>query len=799
MASPEPSFGSVLRELRIAQTLSQEALAERAGMSAAAISSLERGSRQAPYRSTVELLAAALGADDDVKRRMLQLAIRARKPRNASSRAGESPSLGQIPTWLNAFVARTTETAELTSLLRDRRLVTITGTGGTGKTRLAASVARGSAKQFPAGVFFVELATTSNPKILLEFVAATFGLSESPKRSLMEDLCAFLGDREALLVLDNCEHLGAAAADLATTLMKRCQWLHVLTTSRQPLHASGEAVYVLSPLARRDAAALFVERARDAGTPEPLAGREQAIESLCAALDGLPLAVELAAAQSRLQTIDDIRKGLERRTDVLQTVGPPTAPRHRTINDAIEWSYKLLSDDERQLFRALGAFPASWSTGVLGPVSQRLRPGADLARLHAALLDHSLITVVPSLDAYRYTYLETIRAFSVDRLHEHGEFDGANAALVAYALELVRRNAPRFGTRAESATLAELDAEYLTIRAAIEYATSHLSYAHAALELVQGMLEYWINRGAVSEGLEVFSGVLYGRNIDDNARDAARLGLCRLLRLNGRSAEAHTIDSITLERARGRDEPFLAASALASLAADEWDLQQLPQALERYEDALHAMRPFGDSPLIVRTLHCAATVAIVLKRYEQAQTLLDESQRAAARLGDQRGLAWVAFRRGFLAMEQRELERAEHYMTRSLDLRTVLDDQLGISGCFVALGIIRVFEKNYADAARSFRSCVEVSRRRGLAGQFLHIAEWVAYLAMLQGRKLEALSLLAAVSAKRIELSYPVDTAAAKDLAELFDLARESPPVAPVSDSLDDIADEALSLLDGAV
>lgn len=791
------SFGAYLKELRVAHGLSQESLAERARMSAAAISALERGSRQAPYRSSVDLLADGLGVDGPVRKRLHQLAAERRKSRAlpGDDRAETTRPSGALPVWLNGFFARGREIDELSALLRERRLVTATGPGGVGKTRLAAAVASRLAEDFAEGVYFIELAQLSEPRLVPALLANTFGLAAPSTRSIVDDLCIGLKEREALIVLDNCEHLAGAIADMTTTLLLNCPSLRFLATSRQPLHVQGEAVFVLSPLDAEAAVELFVARAKDAGAQIDPSHRRASIDALCRALDGLPLAIELAAAQARTLSVDQILDGLGRRLDFLRDVASPTAHRHHTIKATIEWSYALLSPNEKRLFHALGAFPASWTLEALPYFASQL-PGADVMEIHGSLVDRSLIGIVPHGTANRYAYLETVRAFAADALAENGNYAASSDAFLAFASSIVKRCSAGIGGSDELKSLDELDTEYATIRSALNYTETRPDLAPLAHALVQGLAEYWHIRGGLVDGMEHLSRALRGPRdgIDDDTLDATQLALGRMMRNRGRAPEALALDNVILERARGRHADRLVATALAALGADEFELGNLNDALANYYAAATALRPFGDSPLLVRVLHGAGTIAAVFKRFSEAEELLTESRKVATRIGDQRGLAWVAFRRGFLSMNQQDLGNAERHFQQSFRLSERLGDCPGIAICLEVIGIIRTFQGDYYGAVRALRECIELSQRHGLILRLLAGADRTAYLAYLAGRTDDALSLFAAASAMRLEYSYPMEAVAAADMADLIALAQQSPPVETISDSLDDMIEQALSL-----
>jgi transcriptional regulator with XRE-family HTH domain len=318
----EQSFGSLLRKHRVAHGLTQEALAERAGLSRRGLSDLERGARHAPHRTTVQRLSAALGLDDV---QIAALIVSAHPNLPGADRAPSSEH--NLPYFSSDFVGRAAEIAEVQRLAADHRLLTLTGTGGVGKTRLAIEVARGVRADGKQQVCLVELASLTEAELIARTVAAALGLHEQPGRPLLETLAAYLEPRDLLLIVDNCEHLVQACAELVDALLRRCPRLRVLATSQELLGVAGEVVWGVPPLglpepdgtstaaalARSEAVRLFIERARLVRPAFAVTDANKAIlAELCRRLDGIPLAIELAAARVRSLTLEQIARAARR-------------------------------------------------------------------------------------------------------------------------------------------------------------------------------------------------------------------------------------------------------------------------------------------------------------------------------------------------------------------------------------------------------------------------------------------------------------------------------------------------------
>ena len=375
------TFGALLRRYRTDRGLTQEELAERAGLSVRGISDLERGVNRAPYQATIERLIEALelAAEDAA-------ALGAA----GSRRRGPTSPGTALPVALTNFVGRERELASARELVRASRLITFTGVGGSGKTRLALELATEIEREFRGGIALVELAPLGDAAFIAQVIAQAIGLVGSTRPNTEAALVMALKDSELLLVVDNCEHLIDQCSSLVERLLKACPSLHVLATSREPLGIPGEVAFPVPPLttpsldrllATRDlegfeAVRLFVDRAAVARPGFALDGANaQAVARICSRLDGLPLAIELAAARARSMSLDDIIQRLDNRFSLLSRGTRTAAPRHQTLRATIDWSHDLLREEERILFRRLGLRP-SRTRGTARQLSRRARLGS---------------------------------------------------------------------------------------------------------------------------------------------------------------------------------------------------------------------------------------------------------------------------------------------------------------------------------------------------------------------------------------------------------------------------------------
>jgi predicted ATPase/transcriptional regulator with XRE-family HTH domain len=618
-----PSFGVLLRRYREAAGLSQEELAERAGVSAQAISALERGERRHPYPATVRQLAAALDLPEDDQGALLAAVPARTQARPDAAPDGHQPpatsGFPALPTPLTPLLGRNDDVTRVTALLLQEsvRLLTLIGPGGVGKTRLALQVATTMRPAFPDGVAFVSLAPLADPGLVLSSVAQVLGVRDTGGTPLDEQLAHALQGRRLLLVLDNCEHVLEGAGAIAGVL-EACPQLVVLATSRASLRLRGEQEYPVSPLAlpsfdhaptvaeAGDAAAvhLFVERARAARpgfTLDP--DNVGAVAAICARLDGLPLALELAAPRIKLLSPAMLLARLHHTLPLLTGGGPDLPDRQRTLRSALAWSYGLLEDGERRLLRGLSVFAGGCTLDAAEVVTGALAPAEmDVLATLGSLVDQSLVQMEEVGGEERIALLETIREYAAEQLRAQREEGAVRTAHAAYFLALAEDAARHAEGPQQIAVFQHLEAEHDNLRAALAWAREQ-GETELGLRLASALRRFWDVRSHLSEGRTWLEEALAaGAAAPARPRAMALDAAGRLAYSQGDYGRANMlhVEALALWREL-EDRAGIAASLnnLGSLANRQGDFGR---AVALLEEALALARELGDQGL------CAVTV-----------------------------------------------------------------------------------------------------------------------------------------------------------------------------------------------
>jgi predicted ATPase/DNA-binding XRE family transcriptional regulator len=575
------NFGRVLRCLRAAAGLSQEELAERAHLSVESVSALERGRRKSPYRETVRMLADALDLSDAARR---ELEAAARRPRSSAAHVLSYDSADQAPPIdqtrrhlvrpLSTFLNRTRDLDDLAALLANYRIVSIVGAGGIGKTRVAIELGWRLADRYRDGIWFVDLAPLGDESVVARSIVTTLDIPVADGQVAADALVHHLDRRDALLIIDNCEHVVSQVAALLDAVMPPCGHLRVLATSREPLHIEGERVYRLPPLESPTATwdrsakeslefpavALFVDRASaaNAGFAYTDAAAGPSVD-ICRRLDGIALAIELAASRTAVLSPRQILVALEEHFDVLGGGRRTALPRQQTMREAIRWSYDRLSAPERSLFRRVALFAGGWTWELLSRL-----PGAGEAEtfdMLAALADKSLVVADVGQTATRYRLLEPMRSYGLTLLEEAGELDAGRTHFAAWCLDLAQDAHHAWATRPSDQWHARFEPELDNLRAGLMWTLDERNDVALGQRIVAASRRLWA-RLLPAEGRRWVDVARRGVDARTDAEVLAALDL----------AEAH-LDTVlghyvTALRASERCAPALAASGKVLEAAE---------------------------------------------------------------------------------------------------------------------------------------------------------------------------------------------------------------------------------------
>jgi predicted ATPase/transcriptional regulator with XRE-family HTH domain len=706
-------FGDLLRQARRRAGLTQEALAERTGLSARGISDLERGFHRAPHRETLNLLADALGLTGPERSEW------ERARRRLSTRAGgagpPAPSrphaaAPQLPTPLTPLIGREREVRAVGSLLRDptNRLVTITGAGGVGKTRLAPVVARAVAVSYSGGVHFVDLSSIGDAGLVVTTIAAALSVREAGDRPLRESLIAFIADRRLLLVLDNCEHVVGAAPDVLD-LLARCPRLQVLATSRARLHVSGEQEYALLPLhvpedvARIDpwrareseAVELFVQRARSVKPDFDLSGGNAAdVVAICQRLDGLPLAIELAAARAKLLSPAEILSRLEQPLALLTGGARDLPARQRTMRETIRWSYELLKPEEQTLLRQLSAFVGGWTLDAAESVSTvAAEMTANVLDHLGSLVDYSLVSrrEQPGGET-RYTMLETVRAFGLEEMDRLGQLSDALGRHARYVVDLGEDAEPGLRDHRQRAWFARLLAEQGNIRAVLRRSlVDGVVDVNHGRRLAVALIWFWFTHNRFREARDWLAlAATAPVPPDDLLQARASVGLGMMHWRTGEVAEALPIVRETLNVLRRAEDQWHVCFALHHLAHLTDEAGDPERAIDLFRDSIDGYRALGDPWGAALGQSCTGRTLQVHGRQDEARQYLLQAAETFESLGDDWASLHVAHRLGDVEFSSSNYEESARWYRRSLRLSAKLGDELGIADALLRLGLISV-------------------------------------------------------------------------------------------------------------
>jgi predicted ATPase len=724
------TFGELLRFLRRKAGLTQRELAIAVGYSDSQMSRLEQNARIPEEAMLAARFVPALYIEDEPQwvARLLELGAATRSRTSDVEElqpiAEAKPTPHNLPIQLTSFIGREKEITEINRLLSESegsvRLLTITGHGGCGKTRLALQAASGLLDDFREGVWLIELAPLGDPALMPQTVAAVLGLKEEVGCSLLSTLIDHLRSKRILLILDNCEHLVQASAQFAAALLHACSDVHILATSREMLGVSGEHALIVSSLSMPDphespsvellnqyeAVKLFAERARTVMPGFILTDENSiAITQICLRLDGIPLALELAAARLRMLPVEQIAARLNDSFRLLTGGSRMVLPRHQTLQALIDWSYELLTRAERVVFRRLAVFAGGWTLEAAEAVciGEGIKTD-EVFDLLAHLLDKSLVLAEEHSKTARYRMLETIRQYALAKLAASGDADIVRRRHAEYYLALAEQGAGvsiLVGTRAQ---FDHIVIENDNLRAALAWSQSAQGGAELGLQLAGALGGFWTLYGYWSEGRGWLEGALAHADVErvDNTRSRAQaldhLGFMCACQGDYEAGGASMAHSLKLFQESG--DVSSSAGMLHRLGILAREHGDTTTARLRLEESLAIFRKLGDKTFVPGVLNTLGELLVMQEDTEGASRLLEEGLALNQEVGHPNNTGWALNHLGHVAQLQGEYECATRLHKESLPFfREVGLNWIGIPWANQGLGESALAQGDVALAA----------------------------------------------------------------------------------------------------
>jgi predicted ATPase len=682
---------------------------------------------------------------------------------------------------MTSFIGRETEMAEIKQALSVHRLVTLTGSGGAGKSRLSLQVGMECLNQFPDGVWLVELAPVTDQALVPQTLLATFNLREDRHRSPQAVLVDFLRAKTLLLVLDNCEHLIEACAQISDSLLQACAKLRILASSREALGLTGEFAYrvpslstpnpeqlpSLEQLEKADSIRLFIERAASAKPSFTLTDSNAfSLAQICYRLDGIPLAIELAAARVKMLSPDQIAARLDDRFRLL-TGGSRTAlPRQQTLRAMIDWSYSLLSEQEKILFRRLAVFVGGWTLEAAEMVCGEGSDGMEVLDLLTRLVDKSLVFDEETRNEMRYHRLETIRQYSREKFFETDEVQTVRDRHLDFFVTFAELVDEKLKSGEQLLWQSRMSAEQDNLRAALDWGVSR--NPDSALRIVGAANLFWTAGGYSAEGfrwtqkaLEEAEKTHVPSNLTNEQRLVARAkALCGLTRLYlslGDNANAKSVAEKSVALYRQSQDRRGLAFALVVLAYPLEFLGERVQAEAALQESYSIGRAEGDTYIICRALNRLGNVIVDLYHdLDLSQGYVEESLRLAREAGLRSQEAQACEVLGFIAIHRNDHDASRLYFKESV--RVYEEIGATFNAILEKSNLAHLERKlgNYPEALKYYRETILAFRDMGQTGAVSHQLECFGFIAIAEDRNEQALRLLAAATALREKAGTPM-------------------------------------------
>ena len=718
---PQEDLGALLRRLRSSAGLTQEELAERAGISARTISDVERGLRDVIYRDTAARLARALTLSEE-QRHGLETLARGRRPMQPV-REEPPDAAAPLPARLTPLIGRSRELAAIVAMLTDPvvRLVTVTGTGGIGKTRLATEAGAVVASHYPDGVWFIPLADTRDPAVLTVLLVRALRLSPSDE-PVGRRLKAHLGGKRALLILDTFEHL-LDAAPLVADLLAACPNLTVLATSRAPLHLRGEHEFPVptlglpqqhTPTTVEDlngfpATALFVQRVHAIRPDLRLDGSTAMdVAEICRRLDGIPLAIELAAARVKHLPVGTLRLRLLDRMAILSGGPRDSPPRQQAMRETVAWSHDLLEPDDQLLFRALSVF-AGWSLDAAEAVCSLPDRHVDVLSGLSSLVDHSLVTLAGEPGQERYVMLDVVRDYAAELRHGQPDVDRWAARHADYFISMAEEAEPRLRTTGQTAWHRLLEADLANLRIAFRWSIQNRD-AGRALRLAGALWMFWRWQGGFAEGQAWLNEALsIAADAHPEERARALWGAGWLAYDQGDAAATNRIATQLLQLAAATAHPVHRRNGLTLQGMAAMADRRYQAAVGFFEGALDAAEQAGNGWLLATSVLNLGVAALHAGDAQRGERLIDDAVRRYQAHGDELFEARATRYLAVCALVRGDARRAVRLFHDCLDRACELGEKWGIAESLEGMALISAATGRLERAAR-FTGAAEALR-----------------------------------------------------------------------------------------